>query len=52
MTFSRFLVPAFAVFNLQVLTIVNFLALSHCFFALVLMLTRKIHPTFFLNFVH
>lgn len=56
MTFSRFLIPAFAVFNLQVLAIVNFLGFSYYFVAPVLMLTRKyiLHfvkfPT--LNFQH
>ena len=41
MTFSRFLIPDFAVFNLQVLAIVNFLGFSYYFVAPVLMLTRK-----------
>lgn len=47
MTFSRFLISAFAVYNLQVLAIVNFLGFSYCFFASVLMLTRKYMLHFF-----
>lgn len=43
MTFNRFLIPAFAVYNLQVLVIVNFLGFSFGIDA-----DKKIHATFFL----